>query len=142
MAVDESQYLNSAIFRDIKMLMNVNYDSLNCFALILVGEPYLNNILEKPVHESLKQRITVHYNYQGLSAQETADYIYHKIDTAGGARSIIDDAAVNAIAVFCQGTPRLIDNLMIDALTLGAQLKKQSIDAETILAASNNQSLR
>lgn len=141
-AVDESQYLSSAIFRDIKMLMNVNYDSLNCFALILVGEPYLNNILEKPVHESLKQRITVHYNYQGLSAQETADYIYHKIDAAGGARSIIDDAAVNAIAGFCQGTPRLIDNLMTDALTLGAQLKKQSIDAETIVAASNNQSLR
>jgi hypothetical protein len=31
---------------------------------------------------------------------------------------------------------------MTDALTLGAQLKKQSIDAEIILAASNNQSLR
>jgi general secretion pathway protein A len=61
---------------------------------------------------------------------------------AGGARSIIDAAAVNAIAGFCQGTPRLIDNLMTDALTLGAQLKKQSIDAEIILAASNNQSLR
>lgn len=140
-AIDESQYLNSAIFRDLKMLMNINYDSLDCFALILVGEPYLNNILGKPVHESLKQRITVHYNYQGLSGQETADYVYHKIDTAGGARSIIDDAAINAIAGFCQGTPRLIDNLMTDALTLGAQLKKPSIDAELILAASNNQSL-
>jgi type II secretory pathway predicted ATPase ExeA len=33
------------------------------------------NILGKPVHESLKQRITVHYNYQGLSGQETADYV-------------------------------------------------------------------
>ena len=44
--------------------------------------------------------------------------------------------AVNAIAGFCQGNPRLIDNLMTDALTLGSQLKKQSIDAEVILAAS------
>ena len=108
--------------------MNVNYDSLNCFALILVGEPYLNNILEKPVHESLKQRITVHYNYLGLSGQETADYIYHKIDAAGGARSIIDAAAINAIAGFCQGTPRLIDNLMTDALTLIAASGRETVD--------------
>jgi len=58
------------------------------------------------------------------------------------ARSIIDDAAVNAVTGFCQGTLRLIDNFVFDALTLGTQLQKQTIDAETILAASNNQSLR
>ena len=49
------------------MLMNYSYDSLNCFSLVLTGEPYLNHILEKQVHEALRQRITVHYNYEGLS---------------------------------------------------------------------------
>lgn len=46
LAVDEAQYLNYSILRDLKMLMNYSYDSLNCFSLILVGEPYLNHILE------------------------------------------------------------------------------------------------
>lgn len=45
------------------MLLNHSYDSLNCFSLVLVGEPYLNHILDKQVHEALRQRITVHYNY-------------------------------------------------------------------------------
>jgi hypothetical protein len=33
--------------------------------------PHLNNILEKPVHEALRQRIAVHYNFEGLSDGET-----------------------------------------------------------------------
>lgn len=36
--------------------------------LVLVREPYLNHILDKQVHEALRQQITVHYNYKGLSA--------------------------------------------------------------------------
>lgn len=60
LAIDEAQYLNYNILRDLKMLLNHSYDSLNCFSLVLVGEPYLNHILDKQVHEALRQRITVH----------------------------------------------------------------------------------
>ncbi len=137
-AVDECQYLDNNILKDLKLLMNEEYDSLDCFALILVGLPHVNDILEKPIHEALKQRIVVHYNYQGLSPSETAEYIYSRIEAAGGARSIIDTAAVQAATGHCQGTPRLINALMTSALILGAQGKKQTIDAETILAASNS----
>lgn len=51
--------------------------------LVLVGKPYLNHILDKQVHESLRQRITVHHNYEGLSEQEVPDYISHKLELAG-----------------------------------------------------------
>jgi type II secretory pathway predicted ATPase ExeA len=140
-AVDECQYLNTEILRDFKLLMNQDYDSMNCFALVMIGLPHMNAILEKPVHEALKQRIVVHYNYRGLSMDETAEYIYSRIEAAGGARSIIDDAAINAVGGCSQGTPRIVNSIMTNALMLGAQLKKQSIDSEIILAASNNLSL-
>ena len=141
LAVDESQYLNYSILRDLKMLMNYRYDSLNCFSLVLVGEPYLNHILEKQVHEALRQRITVHYNYEGLSDQEVPEYIHHKLELAGGSRNILDGGAISAIHGFSEGNARKIDNLMTDALTIGAQQDKQTIDAEVILAATGNQSL-
>ena len=94
LAVDEAQYLSTGILNDIKMLMNHGYDSLNCFTLVLCGEPHLNNILRRPVHEALRQRITVHYNFAGLGDSEVAQYIMHKITCAGGAQSIIDSAAL------------------------------------------------
>lgn len=140
-AVDECQYLDTKVLRDLKLLMNQEYDSMDCFALILLGLPHMNSILEKPVHEALKQRIVVHYNYNGLTADETAEYIYTRIEAAGGARSIIDETAIHAVAGFCQGTPRIINSVMTNALMLGTQLQKKSIDSETILAASNNLAL-
>src|SRR5574344_612225 len=84
LAIDEAQYLSTGILNDIKMLMNYGYDSINCFTLILCGESHLNDILRKPVHEALRQRITIHYNYTGLDDKEVAAYILHKLERAGG----------------------------------------------------------
>ena len=141
LAVDEAQYLSTGILEDIKMLMNYGYDSLNCFTLILCGEPHLNSTLKKPVHEALRQRITVHYNFSGLSDSEVAQYVLHKIACAGGASSIIDQAALSAVHSHSQGSPRLVDNLMTDALTLGAQMEKKVIDMDVILASVSSQNL-
>lgn len=35
LAIDEAQYLSYNILRDLKIVMNYSYDSLNCFSLIL-----------------------------------------------------------------------------------------------------------
>lgn len=141
LAVDEAQYLSTGILNDIKMLMNHGYDSLNCFTLVLCGEPHLNSILRRPVHEALRQRVTVHYNFVGLGDSEVAEYIAHKITCAGGSRAILDNAALSAVHSHSNGNPRLIDNLMTDALTLGLQMDKKTIDAEVILAAVAGQNL-
>lgn len=139
--LDEAQYLNSNILRDLKMLMNQKYDSVNCFSLILSGEPYLNHILEKQVNEALRQRIVVHYNFHGLTDQEVPDYIRKKIRAAGGGPGIIDTAAISSVHSYSQGNTRLIDNVMTDAMTIGSQMEKKVIDADVMLAAINNQTL-
>ena len=141
LAIDEAQYLGNAVLKDLKMLMNFNYDSMNCFTLILSGEPYLNNTLEKSIHEALRQRITVHYALQGLNPDEIVAYIHHKLHLAGGADTLIGEDALSALSGYCHGNPRVIDNVMSDALVLGAQLSKTCIDSEVILAAVNEQAL-
>lgn len=141
LAIDEAQYLNTGILNDIKMLMNYGYDSVNHFTLILCGESHLNDTLSKPVHEALRQRITVHYNYKGLSDEEVAQYILHKIRLAGASERIINEGALAAAHSYTQGNPRLIDNLMTDALTIGAQSDKKVIDADVIRDAVENQIL-
>lgn len=93
------------------------------------------------MHEALRQRITVHYNYEDLSDQKVPDYIYHKLEGAGGCRYILEGGAVSAIHGYSEGNASKIDNLKMDALTIGAQQGKASIDAEIVLAAANNQSL-
>jgi len=141
LAVDEAQYLSNSILKDLKMLMNFEYDSLNCFTLILSGEPYLNRTLEKAVHEALRQRITVHYAFQGLEPDEIPAYIKHKLRLAGGTETLIGQDAISALCGYSHGNPRIIDSVMTDALTLGCQLNRTCIDADVILAAVNEQAL-
>ena len=141
LAIDEAQELSTGILNDLKMIMNFRYDSLNCFSLILCGESHLNRRLSLPVHESIRQRITVHYDFKGLSAEEIPLYVRHKLHVAGGADSIIDDAAMSSVHSLSQGNPRIIDTLMTDALTIGAQMDKKVIDADVIMAAANNRQL-
>ena len=100
LAIDEAQYLSNGILNDIKMLMNYGYDSVNCFTLILCGESHLNAILRKQIHEALRQRITIHYNYQGLSDTETIDYVVHKLKCAGSSKAIIEEAALKAFVCY------------------------------------------
>ncbi len=141
LAIDEAQYLSNSILQDIKMLMNYGYASVKCFTLILCGESHLNSILRTQIHEALRQRITIHYNYQGLSDSEAMDYVIHKLSCAGSSKAIIDESALQAVVGHTHGNPRLIDNLMSDALVIGAQLEKKCIDTDVILAAVNNQNL-
>jgi type II secretory pathway predicted ATPase ExeA len=141
LALDEAHELDPRILKDIRMIMNYNFDSINIFTLILLGGPHLNNTLEKPVHEPLRQRITVHYNFLGLSADETTAYVIHKLEAVGASANIMGEGTFSAIHGHAQGRPRLIDGLMTDILTLGAQLEKTVIDTDTVLAAINNQAL-
>ena len=82
--------------------MNHGSDSLNYFTLILAGKPYLNNNLEKPVHEALNQRITVRKNFGGLKDHEIADYIPQKLTMVGASRSILGDSSISAIHGYYQ----------------------------------------
>ena len=141
LAIDEAHELNHSILLDIKMILNHEYDSTNCFTIILVGEPHLNNMLDRPIHEALRQRINIHYDFEGLSDVEAKDYIYHKFNLANASTTILGEGTLSAIIGYGQGTARLIDNLMNEALTIGAQQQKQIIDTEIIMAAVNSLAL-
>lgn len=91
-------------------------------------------MLRKQNHETLRQRITTHYNHEGLDDLEVSEYILHKLNCARASRNIISESALGAIHGYSRGNPRLIDNLMTDALTIGAQQECQVIDDEIILA--------
>jgi len=138
---DEAHELSDVILKDLKMLMNFNYDSLNCCTIVLAGEPHLNRTLEKAIHESLRQRIVIHYGFSGLSDDETEQYLLHKLRLAGAAESILGVGTLPAVIGFAKGCPRLLDNIMNEALKLGAQLEKPSLDTDTIMAAANNLAL-
>lgn len=111
------------------------------FSLVLSRKLLLNHTLVKPVHEALRQRITVPYSFQRLQTDEVANYIFHKLVAVGGSKSMIDENAIHAFTNYCQSNPHMIDESIVDALALGSQLNRRVIDTEVTLSTVNEQTL-
>ncbi len=139
--IDEAQYLKPSILNDLKLLFNFEMDSKNYASVILVGQPVLNNILNRNIFEALHQRIVISYNLIGISREELTDYIRSRIDIAHGNQGIIGDQAIETIHSACNGSIRIANNIITKSLILGNSKNKEIIDSDIILEATNELSL-
>ena len=65
-------------------------------------------------------------------------YILEKLQGAGAARAIFEDAALEAVLNAFDGTPRVINNLCNSCLLIGDSGKSNMITAEIVMQAINN----
>jgi len=111
-------------------------DSENPFVVIVDGLPFLSTRLKLNHIQPLAQRIIVHYKMEPLDKPEVFQYINHRLKLAGATAEVFSQEALEAIASHSAAWPRLINNLASTSLLLGAQLKKNPIDAEVVRLAS------
>ena len=135
--LDEAQYLNNDILRDLKMLCNFNMDSKSCFSLLLLGQPTLVNILMRQPNEALRQRIVINYRFNGITEKEAGEYIRNRLELAGATSALIDDNAIIAAYGACSESIRKLNLIITKALMIGAGNGKPSIDTNIILSAVN-----
>ncbi len=139
--VDEAQYLKTDILNDLKMLLNFELDSKNYFSLILMGQPILNDILNRNIHEATRQRITISYNFQGLTREELTDYISSRLSIAHGNNNIFAPEAIEAIYNSCNGSIRTANNIITKSLIIASGKGKNFIESDIILEAFNDLAL-
>lgn len=139
--IDEAQYLKNGILNDLKILTNFEIDSRNYLTIILIGQPSLNSILNRNVHEALRQRITVSYNLSGVTKDEFKEYLDNRITIAHGNKGIFDDNAIEAIYNSSNGSIRVINNIITKALIIASNQNKNIIDSDIILAAYDDLAL-
>lgn len=124
--IDEAQNLSPEILEEVRMLSNLETDREKLLQIILVGQPQLRNLLARPELLQLRQRIQINCNLQPLSPAEVREYIEFRLEKAGNREALIlDDEAVEAVAAYSHGIPRLInilcDYIMIDAYSSGSR---------------------
>lgn len=139
--LDEANHISNAVLNDLKILFNFDMDSRDRAAVLLAGQPQLNNTLRLSSHEPLRQRLVMNYNMEGLSKEEGRIYIQNKLNGAGCTQKIFDEAAVEAILNSAGGTPRVINSLCNSSLLIGHTQGISMIDADTAMKAINDNQL-
>jgi len=117
--IDEAQNLRFDVLEQVRLLTNLETNQTKLLQIILVGQPELNQILDRPNLRQLSQRITARYHLNPLSLTETRDYIRHRMTVASGSEEVFTRTAIRAIHHKARGIPRLI-NLIADRALLGA----------------------
>lgn len=118
--IDEAQHLDFDVLEQIRLLTNLETNSEKLLQIILIGQPELAQLLQRPELRQLNQRITARYNLEPLSQEETGAYIRHRLQVAGLApgRELFPPEVVRGIHRTTRGIPRLI-NVLCDRILLG-----------------------
>ena len=130
--IDEAQNMEAETLEELRMLSNINADKDQSLQVILVGQRELRETLRRPDLVQFAQRISVDYHLEPLSEADTAGYIQHRLEVAGGGPDIFTPAACKAIYHFTGGVPRLINLLCDTALVYGYAEQKRRIDARLV----------
>lgn len=136
--VDEANYLKNSTLNDLKILFNFDMDSSDKAIVLLTGLPQLNNTLNLNVHEPLRQRITMNYNLDGLSKEESKKYILDKLKAAGSETQVFESNALEAIINASNGVPRIINKICNQSLLIANSANLNTVDEESVLKALND----
>ena len=119
--IDEAQHLGFDVLEQIRLLTNLETSNQKLLQIILIGQPELAQLLDRPELRQLSQRITARYNLEPLNLDETRAYIRHRLAVAGlvGGGEIFPDSVVRDLFRRTRGIPRLI-NVLCDRMLLGA----------------------
>jgi len=110
LVVDEAQNLDPAVLEQIRLISNLETEKEKLIQILLVGQPELEETLNKPEMRQLSQRITVHYHLTPMDYDDSVAYINHRLDAAkGNGKIVFSPAALKKIFRYSKGLPRLIN---------------------------------
>lgn len=132
LVIDEAHLLDRTTFEDLRLLTNADMDSRSPMSLIVIGQRWLRSTLRNVVHEALYQRLRLRFALEGLSEQETNDYILHHLQLAGCAKTPFTKAAMKSIFVASEGILREVNNICYEALLAGAEQNEKRIDEQIV----------
>lgn len=134
LVVDEAQNLGFDLLEELRMLSNLETDSVKLIQIVLLGQTELTEKLNDPRLRQLKQRISLRYRISPLDRIDTSEYIRHRLRVAGyaGERSLFVKEAEDAIFEYSKGLPRAVNSLCDNALLAGYVQERKEIAPEMI----------
>src|ERR1039458_10228860 len=134
--IDEAQNLSADVLEQLRLLTNLETNQRKLLQIILLGQPELAAMLERPELRQLAQRIIARYHLGPLDRQEVAAYVQHRLGVSGAQRQLFPLALMGQLYRLSGGIPRII-NVLCDRALLGTYAQsKERVDRATLKQAA------
>jgi general secretion pathway protein A len=134
--IDEAQNLSAEVLEMMRLLTNLETNQRKLLQIILLGQPELAEMLDRPELRQLAQRIVARYHLGPLSRTEVAAYVQHRLEVSGVQRQLFPTALMSHLYRLSGGVPRII-NVLCDRALLGTYTQgKDRVDRATLTQAA------
>ncbi len=134
--IDEAQNLSAEVLEQMRLLTNLETNERKLLQIILLGQPELAQMLERPELRQLSQRIVARYHLGPLTRAEVAAYVRHRLEISGAQRPLFPAALMGHMYRLSGGVPRVI-NVLCDRALLGTYVQgKERVDRKTLAQAA------
>jgi MSHA biogenesis protein MshM len=120
--IDEAQAIPVRTVESLRLLSNLETEKRKLLQLVLLGQPELEDKLQRPEIRQLLQRITFSEYLGPMLPGRVAPYLVHRLTTAALDETtdthVFEPTAARAIATFSAGVPRLVNVLAHKCLML------------------------
>jgi MSHA biogenesis protein MshM len=117
--IDEAQALPEESLEALRLLTNLETRKQKLLQVVLLGQPELDRLLERPAIRQLKQRITFSYRLRPLDRTAMQDYIQHRLSKAGfNGPPLFSHSAMRLLYRATGGIPRLVNIISHKTLML------------------------
>jgi general secretion pathway protein A len=130
--LDEVHLLHQDVLDHLHILTNYEWDSAAMLSLVLVGLPEMDDRLKLRRNRSLWSRVHTRLCLGEATADDTVEYIAHRLKLAGCEREIFSSDAVTLLHEAASGRLRELDRLATDALKRAARLKARKVDHQSV----------
>ena len=116
--IDEAQAMPRDTIETLRLLTNLETEKRKLMQIVLIGQPELDLLLDRPDLRQLKQRIVFNEYLRPLPIKIMQDYINHRLKVAGYNNSmpLFSPAAFQTLYRGSQGIPRLANIICHKAL--------------------------
>lgn len=116
--IDEAQAMPVETLEAVRLLTNLETEKRKLLQVVLFGQPELMERLRERRTRQILTRVSFHASLRALSWRETAAYVRHRLQVAGGARPLFTPWALFALWRASKGLPRLVNIVAAKAMML------------------------
>jgi general secretion pathway protein A len=137
--LDEAQQMSIDALEQIRILSTLETATRKLLQIVLVGQPELEEKLERRELRQLDQRIGIRCYLRPLSRKETFRYIEHRLRIAGLPGPMpFARGALMRIYAYSRGIPRVINLVCDRALTAAFSARAREVTSALVKAAVRN----
>lgn len=136
LVIDEAHKLSTELLEEVRLLGNFEAADHKLLQMVLVGQPELNDRLNLPELWQLKQRIAIRMSLARMDRETVAHYLIFRWSKAGATIPLpFVEGAIDAIAAWSKGIPRLINAICDNALLIAFSEETRTVEVRHIREA-------